>query len=200
MATDGKSEPPKLSLHPVYKVTNIQNKVRVLDGLKVSYSLWIDLFTLHARRYKVLHHIDGTAAPSKTDPLYEAWSEVDAIVLQWIYGTMSDDLLPRVLSRDSTAREAWNRVANIFLNNKGARAASLEHEFINLKLDKFPNFDAYCQRLKELSVALSDVGAAVSDQRLPYGHGPFYMDTGASSHLSADAGFSEWESDSEEQQ
>ncbi|XP_074284165.1 uncharacterized protein LOC141608719 [Silene latifolia] len=199
MAGDDKTETSKSTLHPVYTVTNIHNKVRVLNGLKVSYSLWVDLFTLHARGYKVLHHIDVTTPPANTDPLFSAWSEVNAIVLQWIYGTMSDDLLPRVLKRDSTAREAWTRVENIFLNNKGARAASLEHEFINLKLGKFPNFDTNCQRLKDLSVALSDVGAAVSDQRLPYNNGPFYMDTGASSHLSADSGFSKWESDSEEQ-
>ncbi|XP_074271848.1 uncharacterized protein LOC141595782 [Silene latifolia] len=156
MVGEDKSDSTKPSLH----------KFRVLDGLKVSYSLWVDLFTLHARGYKVLHHIDGTDPPAKTDPLYDAWSEVDAIVLQWIYGTMSDDLLPRVLKRDSTARQAWTRVENIFLNNKGARAASLEHEFNNLKLGKFPNFDAYCQRLKDLSVVLLDVGVAINEQRL----------------------------------
>ncbi|XP_074298615.1 uncharacterized protein LOC141629531 [Silene latifolia] len=79
---------------------------------------------------------------------------------------MSDDLLPRVLEAESTAQEAWDRVKNIFLNNKGARAASLESEFHNLKLAKFPSFDAYCQRLRELSGQLKDVGAAITDQRL----------------------------------
>ncbi|XP_074300692.1 uncharacterized protein LOC141631993 [Silene latifolia] len=154
---------PKPSLHPVYTVTNIQNKVRVLDGTKVTYASWVNLFTLHARGYKVLHHIDGTPAPAKTDPTYDAWYEIDAHVLQWIYGTMSDDLLPRFLESESTALEAWNRVKNIFLNNKGARAASLEHEFNTLKLAQQPSFDAYCQRLRELAGLLKDVGAAIND-------------------------------------
>ncbi|XP_074321439.1 uncharacterized protein LOC141657949 [Silene latifolia] len=79
---------------------------------------------------------------------------------------MSDELLSRVLEPDSTAQAAWDRVKNIFLNNKGARAASLESEFHNLKLGKFPSFDAYCQRLRELSGQLKDVGAAITDQRL----------------------------------
>ncbi|XP_074282641.1 uncharacterized protein LOC141607178 [Silene latifolia] len=162
----GDNSTPKTSLHPVYTVTNIQNKVRVLDGIKVSYASWVNLFTLHTRGYKVLDHIDGTPAPAKTDASYEAWYEIDAHVLQWIYGTMSDDLLPWVLEPDSTAQEAWNRVKNIFLNNKGARAASLESEFHNLKLRKFPSFDAYCQRLRELSDQLKDVGAVITDQRL----------------------------------
>ncbi|KAL9226378.1 hypothetical protein vseg_002200 [Gypsophila vaccaria] len=163
---DGEKSPPKQPLHPVYTVTNIQHKVRVLDGVKVSYATWVSLFTLHARGYKVLNHIDDTPAPTKTDPSYAAWCEIDAHVLQWIYGTLSDDLLPRVLEPNSTAQAAWNRVKNIFLNNKGARAASLESEFHSLKLGNFPSFDAYCQRLRELSGQLKDVDAEVTYQRL----------------------------------
>ena len=59
------------TLHPVYTVANIQHKVRVLDGLKVSYSSWVKLFQLHAKGYKVMAHIDGTKPPAKTDPEYE---------------------------------------------------------------------------------------------------------------------------------
>ncbi|XP_076913350.1 uncharacterized protein LOC143571939 [Bidens hawaiensis] len=81
------------SLHPVYTITDITRKVRVLDGVKVSYSSWVKLFQLHARGYKVMNHIDGTRAPAKEDPTYASWSEIDAIVLQWIYGTLLDDLL-----------------------------------------------------------------------------------------------------------
>ncbi|XP_074274044.1 uncharacterized protein LOC141597479 [Silene latifolia] len=158
--------PTSSKLHPVYTVTNIQNKVRVLDGVKVPYSSWVRLFLLHARGYKVLHHIDGTPAPAKTDATYDEWCEVDAHVLQWIYVTLSDDLLARVLEDESTAHAAWVRVKNIFTNNKGARAAALEHEFSNLKLESMPSIEAYCQRLKDLASQLKDVDAAVTDQRL----------------------------------
>ncbi|XP_074301442.1 uncharacterized protein LOC141632830 [Silene latifolia] len=161
-----KSPTRKASLHPVFTVTNIQNKVRVLDGVKVSYASWVNLFTLHARGYKVLNHIDGTPAPAETDASYDSWTEVDAHVLQWIYGTLSDDLLSRVLEPDATAYQAWNHVKNIFLNNKGARAAALEQEFSNLKLASLPSLDAYCQRLRQLAGQLKDVDAAVSEQRL----------------------------------
>ncbi|KAL9235419.1 hypothetical protein vseg_010178 [Gypsophila vaccaria] len=79
--TDRDSSSPA-RLHPVYSVSNIQHKVRVLDGTKISYSSWVNLFTLNARCHKVLHHIDGTPAPEKTDSQYESWNEIDAIVLQ----------------------------------------------------------------------------------------------------------------------
>ncbi|XP_074292136.1 uncharacterized protein LOC141618989 [Silene latifolia] len=164
--TQSSSSSPKPPLHPVYTVSNIQHKIRVLDGTKVTYASWVRLFTLHTKTYKVLSHIDGTAPPEPTADNYIDWCEIDAHVLQWIYGTMSDDLLPRVLEDESTAYEAWQRVSAIFLSNKGARAAALENKFNNLKLANLPSFDAYCQKLKDLAGQLKDVGAAVSDQRL----------------------------------
>ena len=61
------------AIHPVYTITNILNKVRILDGTKVTYSSWVRLFKLHARGYKVLSHIeDTTVPPAETDPTYEA--------------------------------------------------------------------------------------------------------------------------------
>ncbi|KAI3800218.1 hypothetical protein L1987_35529 [Smallanthus sonchifolius] len=153
-------------LHPAYTVTDIQRKIRILDGVKVSYSSWVKLFKLHAQGYKVMHHIDGTKAPAKTDPEYASWSEIDAIVLQWIYGTLSDDLLVRVLDSDSTAFDAWSKIKSIFLNNKGARAAALEHEFTNLTLKSMPSLEAYCQKLKDLGDQLNDVDCPVNEQRL----------------------------------
>ncbi|KAJ9536153.1 hypothetical protein OSB04_un000671 [Centaurea solstitialis] len=162
----GDAAPKQPSLHPVYTVTNIQNKVRILDGIKVTYSSWVKLFKLHARGYKVLDHIDDTPPPAKTDAEYETWAEIDAIVLQWIYGTLSDDLLVRVLDTDTTARKAWIKIRDIFLNNKGSRAAALEHEFINLTLAACSSMDEYCQKLKDIAEQLTDVDNPVSEKRL----------------------------------
>lgn len=106
MSTNDPPSKPS-SLHPVYIVTNIQNKIRTLDGTKVNYSSWVKLFKLHDRGYKVLHHIDGTVAPAKTEATYEAWQEIDSIVLQWIYGTLSDEILVRVLDTDTTTYDIW---------------------------------------------------------------------------------------------
>ncbi|XP_074299396.1 uncharacterized protein LOC141630484 [Silene latifolia] len=164
--SDSGSSSGKPALHPVYSVTNILNKVRMLDGTKITYSSWVKLFTLHAKGYKVSHHIDGTHPPANTDPNYAEWCEIDVHVLQWIYGSISEDLLLRVLESESTAYEAWTRLKNHFLNNKGARAAALEHEFTNLSLSKCASLDEYCQKLKDIGSQLTDVGSKVDDQRL----------------------------------
>ncbi|XP_021980375.1 uncharacterized protein LOC110876513 [Helianthus annuus] len=154
------------SLHPVYTVTNIQHKVRVLDGSKVTYSSWVKLFQLNARGYKVLDHIDGTLPPEEGDPNRASWLEIDAIVLQWIYSTVSDDLLVRILETESTALEAWNRLKKIFLNNKGPRAAALEKAFTNLTLKSMPSLHDYCHKLREIAGQLADVDQPVSESRL----------------------------------
>ncbi|KAJ0602473.1 hypothetical protein HanIR_Chr03g0140121 [Helianthus annuus] len=158
--------PEKSALHPAYTITNINNKIRTLDGKKVTYSSWVKLFNLHARAYKVLHHIDGTDPPAETDPSFIAWSEIDALILQWIYSTLSDDLLARVLSTDLTARATWLKIHEIFVNNKQARVVTLETKFTNTTLNSCASFDEYCQTLKDLAEQLRDVDQPVSDSRL----------------------------------
>nr|KAJ0206269.1 hypothetical protein LSAT_V11C500260780 [Lactuca sativa] len=90
------------AIHPVYIVTNIQTKVRVLDGTKV-------------------------------------------------------------LDPDFTAYDAWSKLQNVFLNNKGSREAALEHEFNNLTLRAMTSLEAYHQRLKDLSGQLNDVECPVNE-------------------------------------
>ncbi|XP_022040433.1 uncharacterized protein LOC110942981 [Helianthus annuus] len=128
--------------------------------------LQIKLFKLHAVAYKVLNHIDDTPPPPKPADNYGDWKEIDALVLQWIYSTISDDLLVRILDTDSTARAAWVKIEKIYLSNKKARAAALETKFCNLTLAASSSLDDYCQHLKELANQLSDLDHPVTESRL----------------------------------
>ncbi|KAM0043350.1 hypothetical protein Hdeb2414_s0010g00340231 [Helianthus debilis subsp. tardiflorus] len=134
--------------------------------MKVTYSSWVKLFQLNARGYKVLDHIDGTLPLLKDDPNYGTWMEIDAIVLQWIYATVSDDYLARILDTESTALDMWGCLKKIFLNNKGPRAAALEKAFTNLTLKSMPSLQEYCQKLREIAAQLADVDQPVSESRL----------------------------------
>ncbi|KAI3783652.1 hypothetical protein L1987_42738 [Smallanthus sonchifolius] len=154
------------TLHPAYSVTNIQSKIRTLDGTKVTYSSWVKLFKFHAIAYKVLDHLDDTPTPASTDPNYDVWKELDALVSQWIYSTVSDDLLTRILDIESTARETWLKLEKIFLSNKQAKAAALDARFVNLTLAACTSVDDYCQQLKEIANQLVDVDQPVTDKRL----------------------------------
>nr|GLL31546.1 hypothetical protein D5086_0000195000 [Ipomoea trifida] len=157
------------------QVSNINTFIKVtLDIEKGQYITWSKLFKIHAKAYKVLDHIippskekaksNSSLSLKDTDP--ELWSRVDAIVLQWIYGTISDDLLNTILERDSTAELAWNRLEDIFSDNKNSRALYLEQEFSAVRMEQFTDASSYCQHLKTLADQLSNVGAPVSNNRL----------------------------------
>ena len=162
--------------HPAITVTNIKNLIPItLEMEKSQYSSWAELFKIHCRAYQVIDHIITPPAPvassskdkETTDPISpETWARLDAIVLQWIYSTISNDLLHTILAPDSTAKQAWDHLKGIFQDNKNSRALYLERQFTNTQLDNFANVSAYCQELKVIVDQLSNVGAPVSNDRL----------------------------------
>lgn len=125
----------------------------------------------HVRAFFSLDHIlpsdpaiaEGEASVTEDKAL---WTRIDAIVLQWIYGMISNDLLHTIIEPNSTTQQAWERLRDIFQDNKNSRAVHLEHQFSNLAMDDFPNARAYCQKLKMIADQLANVGAPVSNHGL----------------------------------
>ncbi|XP_071712624.1 uncharacterized protein [Rutidosis leptorrhynchoides] len=164
-------------LHPAVTVNNIRNFIPIILELKNGkYESWAELFQIHCRAFMVIDHIipatDASSSSTTTDatqttqPDPDLWKRLDAIVLQWIYGTISSELLGTVLVPGSAAQEAWERLKNIFHDNRHTRAVYLTHEFTNTRQENFPNMSAYCQELKNLADQLSNVGSKIDDDRL----------------------------------
>ncbi|XP_057451955.1 uncharacterized protein LOC130743745 [Lotus japonicus] len=131
--------------------------------------MWAELFETHAHATQVLHHIIPQAdmePPTRTDASYARWATLDSTVKQWIYSTISFDLLATVMEKGSTAMTTWNRIASMFEDNQNSRVVALDQDFISTRMEDFPNVSAYCQRLKHISDQLRNVGALVSDHRL----------------------------------
>ncbi|XP_024963915.1 uncharacterized protein LOC112504210, partial [Cynara cardunculus var. scolymus] len=84
----------------------------------VQYASWVELFKIHARDFEVLDHIIPLRDESADDTL---WKHLDAIVLQWIYGTISTDLLHTILEPQASAQIAWKHLLAIFQDNKSSR-------------------------------------------------------------------------------
>ncbi|XP_021857277.2 uncharacterized protein [Spinacia oleracea] len=100
---------------------------------------------------------------------YHSWAtlfKVQAKVHQWIYGTVSHDILQSILVLDDVAADAWKRVEQIFLDNQNARDAYLETKFTTTTSAQFTSVIEYYTRLKSLADQLGHVGAPVSDTRL----------------------------------
>ena len=94
------------------------------------------------------------------------WRWLDAAILQWIYGTISSDLLLAILKRDDTAEGAWKRLEALFQDNKASRATHLEEDFTNAAFEDHHSIDTYCNYLQSLADRLADVDAPVSNGRL----------------------------------
>ncbi|XP_021991747.1 uncharacterized protein LOC110888532 [Helianthus annuus] len=166
------------SLHPALTVTNIKTHVPiVLEKDSTHYSMWSALFQVHCRIYDVHDHLaqrPSAAKPSSSDSEKSAdnskedtdWSRIDAIVLQWIYATISQSLLHIILKPGQSAYEAWTLVKNEFSDNKTTRAIFLGQEFANLSLDNFQSMSEYCQHAKHLADQLDSVGAPIDDHTL----------------------------------
>lgn len=73
-------------------------------------------------------HIDGIAPPTLTTTDYEQWCEIDVIVMQWIYASLSEDLLSRVLDNDTISLTVWEKLKTSFLTT---RALGLLPRYMN---------------------------------------------------------------------
>ncbi|XP_074298265.1 uncharacterized protein LOC141629105 [Silene latifolia] len=160
----------KSGFHPALVVNNIKNHVTVELGMdNDQYPLWVIHFTNHAKSNRVLHHIvepTGGSKASSTADEKELWETLDATVLQWIYYTVTTDLLETIVEADTTAMATWKQIQNIFQDNKNSRAVTLEQEFSHIAMSDFPSVSAYCHRLKSLADQLKNVGSPVSETRL----------------------------------
>ncbi|XP_019455314.1 PREDICTED: uncharacterized protein LOC109356413 [Lupinus angustifolius] len=128
------SSSAKSDFHPALVVTNIRNNIPFkLEMEKDHYNMCAELFKVHARATRVLHHIipqPGKERPAQTDPDHEIWKTLDS------------------------------------MDNQNSRVVALEQDFSSTRMEDFPNASAYCQRLKQLSDQLKNVGAPVSSHHL----------------------------------
>lgn len=166
------AETPKTpKFHPALAITNVKTLIPIsLDLESGQYHSWAALFKVQARIHEVLDHIipptdakeKATYAKAKSDDL-PFWKRLDAAVLQWIYSTVSSDILTSILIDDDSAEHAWQSVADLFHDNKNSRAMYLHKEFTNTGLANFPTTNAYCNRLAD---QLTNVGAPVNDHSM----------------------------------
>ncbi|XP_045830888.1 uncharacterized protein LOC123922186 [Trifolium pratense] len=113
---------------------------------KDHYTMWAELFEVHARAHKVIDHIiprPGKEKPTPTDASFEMWTILDSTVLQWINSTVSFDLLTTIMEKGYIVMVAWNRLADIFDDNQNSCVVALEQDFSSTHMNDFPNISSY---------------------------------------------------------
>lgn len=160
--------------HTAFGITNVKSIIPItLDNDSSLYLSWSTLFQVQACVHNVLDHIipptdekekQTAEATNKNDP--GLWKRLDAVVLQWMYATVTQDIPSSILVINDTTESCWNRIAAMFKDNKHSRAVHLEHQFANTHLEDFPSTKAYCNRLKLLADQLENVDSPINNTRL----------------------------------
>ncbi|XP_022030369.1 uncharacterized protein LOC110931276 [Helianthus annuus] len=152
-------------LPPAVTVTNIKSHIPVvLENDCSKYNSWKQLFLTHCEAYEGLDHIVPPDNPPEAKP--PTWDRVDALVRQWIYSTISPELLETILKPKSTAQMAWDTLAALFQDNENSRTVDLENKFSSTRMDSFTDISSYCKAMKNIADQLANVNAPVSDKRL----------------------------------
>ncbi|KAJ9557695.1 hypothetical protein OSB04_012309 [Centaurea solstitialis] len=132
--------------------------ISLFDLEKLNYDALRELFKTHCFGFTVLGHLDGSSQPS--GPTDTKWSELESIVKLWLHGTISQDLLQRILKKKTSALDVWVNLENLFRVNKEARAIELENDVRTIVIGDL-SITAYCQKIKILLDLLANVDAPV---------------------------------------
>ncbi|GAU16828.1 hypothetical protein TSUD_367750 [Trifolium subterraneum] len=101
--------------YSAFAMTNVKTIIPItLDNDSSLYHSWSALFQVQARVHNVLDHIiyptnanaQQTAAQRKTNNP-DIWNRLDAVVLQWMYAAVTQDILSSILVIDDTAEKCW---------------------------------------------------------------------------------------------
>lgn len=148
-------------------VSNIRALVPVvLEVGSISYPKWRGLHLITLGKYALTDHV----LSDNTFPDVAPWHRMDCVVVSWIFGTISANLLELVMTpsdtdRQATSREIWLALEDMFVGNKEARALILDTEFRTFVQGDL-NISDYCRKLKTMADQLGSLGEPVLDRTL----------------------------------
>ena len=151
-----------LFLH-LYATINVKAHVPIeLELYNANYGKWSAFFKAMCGKFGLLHHINGSFPPRRTDA---AWEQIDCCVRMWLYGSVSQDVLDFAMAEDQTARELWVAISNKFQANQAPRAIFLSEDFHSMTQGDLSVMD-FGKTMKLAADALREVGHPVSEPTL----------------------------------
>ncbi|XP_039797814.1 uncharacterized protein LOC120662811 [Panicum virgatum] len=151
-----------LFLHP-YATISVKSHVPLeLELHSANYGKWSAFFKAMCGKFGLLHHIDGSVPPRRTDP---AWEQIDCCIRTWLYGSVSQDVLDFTMAENQTARELWVAISNKFQANKAPRAIFLSEDFHSMTQGDLSVMD-FGKKMKLAADALREVGHPVAEPTL----------------------------------
>jgi hypothetical protein len=134
---------------------------RTLELSTGSYTQWRNLMELTVEEYGALDHLTDDMPAN----LCNDCRSVDLIIKRWIYKSISSELTSMIMDPTHMARQLYNALTAIFLNNKRTRAVHLTSDLHEQRQDT-PTIMQYCTRIKTIADALRYVNQSTMDATL----------------------------------
>ncbi|XP_071704935.1 uncharacterized protein [Rutidosis leptorrhynchoides] len=149
----------------VYTVTSISHVIPIkLDITKLNYPHWSKLFSVHCEGFEVGKFIQQ--ALTAEELASATWRKADVVVQTWIYSTISESLLERLLnSESSNAFQAWSFLQKIFQDNKRSKTVELTAELRNITIGD-QTIEEYFRSIDKIATQLKNLGSTVNDADL----------------------------------
>ncbi|XP_071719139.1 uncharacterized protein [Rutidosis leptorrhynchoides] len=149
----------------IYTVTSIHHIIPVKHDLaKLNYLHWKRMFTTHCAGFDVLKFIQGAATPEERASA--DWLKADAVETTWIYNTISEPLLERLLNAEpATSHDAWVFLEIFFKDNKLYKLMELNAELRGLDIGN-QTVEEYFRKIDRLATHLRNLGSTVGDNDL----------------------------------
>ena len=85
----------------------------------------------------------------------------------WLFGSISQSLIPSAYSTQATARKVWLNLHSLFYDNKESTAMQLETELRNITMGDL-SLHAYCDKVKKIADLLEGLGEKIKDRNLSF--------------------------------
>ncbi|GKB09539.1 hybrid signal transduction histidine kinase M, partial [Tanacetum coccineum] len=140
---------------------SIPNKVPIkLDLEKHNYNSWSSFSLIHLGSLDLKSYVETDTASTNPE-----WCQLDDLIKMWILGSLCDSLQEQVVTTPGNAKALWDRLKELFHDNKDARAINLDNELRSIKIGKM-TVNEYCTKIRSMADRLINLGCVVSDKNL----------------------------------
>ncbi|KAH7841778.1 hypothetical protein Vadar_034260 [Vaccinium darrowii] len=144
MASSSSPSPPRRTStfssatnYPFPSEVNVANFVPIKLGLE-NYDVWKKLMLNLIESHRLVGFVDGTIQPpeeEQNEDAFWSWKRSDGLVRGWIFVTVTEELLPELVSL-KTAEEVWNELQEIIADSDSDSESSDEAEEISMNPER----------------------------------------------------------------
>ncbi|XP_062191326.1 uncharacterized protein LOC133895169 [Phragmites australis] len=161
LASSGVTLPSAPTQPYTIQMMNIKSHVpATLDLTKSNYMQWCMFFDYVFDKFSIGAHVNTPPTQTHVDP---DWLMIDSAIVNWMYTTISNEVLDLVMCPYNTAYDVWVAIKDLFHDIRLTCVVYLEAKFCSVFQGDMSTLQ-YCSNFKTLVDTLRDVGQPVHEE------------------------------------